>query len=114
MSKQEPKSDDLASRLFNNACFSIPWMVFLAIIMDYISWPIRNCVLVCWIYGSDAYFHRGVRVLYGKPYRFSTGELVPTFPDLVTGFGAFIITAFGLTLLMIFILRFYERHFAKK
>jgi hypothetical protein len=29
MSKKEPKSKDLASRMFDNAYFSIPWVVLL-------------------------------------------------------------------------------------
>jgi hypothetical protein len=32
---------------------------------------------------------------------------------MVTGFGAFIITFFGLTILLILGLRYYERHFAR-
>jgi hypothetical protein len=69
---------------------------------------------VCWVYGSHAYFHDGIYVLSGKPVRFSNGVEAPKLPDLVTGFGAFIATVFGLTMLLIFALRFYERYFARR
>lgn len=108
---EQDTNPELAHRLFKNFYFTISWVAFLAFVMSFVSWPLRNCALVCWAYGSDAYFHHRIRVLYGKPCRFSTGELVPTLPDVVTGFGAFAFTVFGLTLLLIFALRLYERHF---
>ena len=104
---------DTAERIFSHTGFTIAWVAFLGAFVTFVSWPIRNFFLVCWVYGSQAYFHEGVRVLKGKPIRFSNGELSPTLPDLVTGFGAFFITTIGLTLLLIFIVRFYERHFKK-
>jgi hypothetical protein len=100
---------DLATRMFAKPYFAISWAVFLAGIVLLVGWPIRNIALVCWIYGSDGYFRKGIRVLSDKPSRFSDGTLVPILPDLVTGFGAFFITAGGLTLLAILALRFYER-----
>ena len=107
------KPRDLAGRLFENFYFTISWIAFLVVISKYVGWPLRNALLVCWVYGRDAYFRDGVRVVSGKPTKFSTGALVPQWPDLVTGFGEFIVIAFGLTLLLIFLLRFYERHFKK-
>jgi hypothetical protein len=104
---------DTAERLFRHTGFTIAWVAFLVVFLKFVSWPIRNIFLVCWVYGSQAYFHEGIRVLKGKPIRFSNGELAPTFPDLVTGFGAFFITVIGLTILLIFLVRFYERHFRK-
>lgn len=65
--------------------------------------------LVWWVYGKDAYFHDGIRVMPGKPIKFSTGELVPQFPDMVTGFAFFFVVVLGLSLLVIFGLRLYER-----
>jgi hypothetical protein len=35
-------------------------------------WWIRDALLVWWVYGRDAYFRDGVRVLPDKPTRFST------------------------------------------
>lgn len=114
MEKQEAKHEELAAKLFKNLKFIVCWFGFLTVILLFISWPIRNFALVCWVYGSRAYFHEGIRVLPGKPIRFSNGVLAPTLPDLVTGFGAFIITVFGLTMLLIFILRIYERRKLKR
>lgn len=104
----------LDERLLKRPTFILPWLGFLTVVLLFVSWPLRNFALVCWVYGSQAYFHDGVRVLPGKPIRFSTGVEAPILPDLVTGFGAFIITVFGLTLLLIFGLRFYERHFSRR
>ena len=105
---------DLAGRLFEKFWFKISWIIFLALMLTFVGWPIRNVVLVCWVYGTEGYFRDGIRVLRGKPTRFSDGELAPTLPDLVTGFGIFIVTAFGLTLLLIFALRTYEKCFKKR
>src|SRR3954469_20661887 len=92
---------DTSERLFKNTSVSVGWVAFLAVFLNFVSWPIRNACLVCWVYGRHAYFRDGVRVLRGKPIRFTNGELAPLVPDLVTGFGAFIITAFCLTTLLI-------------
>jgi hypothetical protein len=67
-------------------------------------------VLVLWVYGSRAYFQEGIRVLPGKPIKFSTGANVPLLYDLITGFAAFFIPALGLTALLIWGLRVYGRH----
>ena len=105
---------DLAARLFDKLYFVIPWIVFLVAFNRFVSWPIRNFLLVCWVYGSKGYYQDGIRVVSSKPTtKFSTGALAPQFPDLVTGFGSFIITVFGLTILLVYALRFYERCFMK-
>jgi hypothetical protein len=107
------KPRDLAGRLFENLYFTISWIAFLAAVMRFVSWPLRDCVLVCWVYGRDAYFRDGVRVVSAKPTVFSTGASAPQLPNLITGFGAFIVTAFGLSLLLVSLLRFYERRFKR-
>lgn len=106
----QSEQSGLAATLFNKFYFVIGWLGFLAIALIYVSWPIRNFALVCWVYGSDAYYNRGIRVLPGKPVRFSNGELAPTLPDLVTGFAAFFITVGILTVLLFLVLRIYERY----
>lgn len=103
-----------AERLFKHSGFSIAWVGFLGAFVTFISWPIRNIVLVCWIHGFRAYFDDGLHVLKGKPLKFSNGDPVPAFHDMVTGFGAFFITTLGLTFLLIMIVQFYERHFGKQ
>ena len=114
MSELNPPEGHLDARLFKNTAFMIAWMVFLSLVLRFATWPVRNVALVFWIYGSHAWFHDGLRVLPGKPVRFSNGVEVPVLPDMVTGFGAFFITFFGLTLLLILVLRICERWFAKQ
>ena len=109
MDKLNLQRKHLDERLFKRPEFILPWFAFLTLVLLFVSWPIRNIALVCWVYGSQAYFHDGIRVLPGKPIKFSNGVEAPMLPDLVTGFGAIVITVFGLTILLIFLLRFYER-----
>lgn len=106
--QQQPKS--LEQRLFRNKRFELLWLAFLAAVFLFVSWPIRNCLLVCWVYGSSAFFHQGIRVVSAKPTIFSDGTPAPTLPNLVTGFGAFVVTTVGLTLLLVAALRLYERY----
>ena len=82
--------------------------MFLAIVVTRLWW-IRDVLLVWWVHGRDAYFRDGVRVLPGKPTRFSTGELVARWPDIATGFSFLIVVVFGLSILLILGLRLYER-----
>jgi hypothetical protein len=103
-----PQKQDLSTRLLSG-WFGIVWILFLAVVVTRFWW-IRNAALVWWVRGRDAYFQDGVRVLPGKPTRFSTGELAPQFPDMVTGFAYFIIVTLGLSALLIFGLRVYERY----
>jgi hypothetical protein len=101
------RSNDLASRAFNKPLFALAWVVFLAIVVMKFWW-IRNVALVWWVYGHEAYRH-GMRVLPGKPTRFSNGELAPDLPDLVTGFAYFMVVVLGLSILLVICLRVYER-----
>lgn len=103
----------LATRVFEDRRFQSGWVLFLAAFVVFISWPIRNVLLVCWVYGSESYFREGIRVLPGKPIRFSNGTLAPQIPDLVTGFGTLLLTTIGLTVALFLGLRLYERYFAK-
>lgn len=73
-------------------------------------WWVRNIALVIWVFGPNAYFHDGVRVLYGKPVRFSTGELAPQFPDMITGLGYFLIVALSWTILVNLVRGAYQRY----
>ena len=104
-----PQPRDLATRALSTAWFAIAWVVFLAVAVTRLRW-IRDMLLVWWVYGRDAYYREGVRVLPGKPTRFSTGSLAPDWPDLATGFLFFIVLVFGLTMLLILGLRLYERY----
>ena len=104
---------DLASRAFNNFYFGIVWILFLGAVLRLV-WPLRNALLVFWVYGRNAYFQQGIRVVKDKPTMFSNGERAPELPNLVTGFGTFLIIALGLSLLLVFVLRVYEKYFAGK
>jgi hypothetical protein len=99
----------LDERLFKNFWFIVGWFGFLTVVLRFVSWPLRNIALVYWVYGKKGYFIDGIRVEPGKPTVFSNGIKASTFPDLVTGFAAFFITVMGLTMLLIFFLRLYER-----
>jgi hypothetical protein len=87
------------------------WYILAGVLLlVFVAWPIRNIGLVCWVYGTDAYFHKGIRVLPGKPTRFSNGELAPNFPDFVTGMAAFVLTFACIALVVMASWRLYERY----
>jgi len=103
------KPTDLASRVFNHPNFAPAWICFLLLLLVFVSFPIQKILLVLWAYGREGYFHQGIRVLPGKPVRFSNGTLVPQEMDMATGFGMFALTVFGLSFALFFALRLYER-----
>lgn len=105
---------DTAERIFQNTGFTVVWVIFLGAFVGFVSWPIRYRVLVFWNYGRHGYFDEGVRVVPGRPLKFSTGELVPQSHDVATAFGAFFITAIGLTFLLIVMVRLYLRYVAQR
>jgi hypothetical protein len=113
MRAQSAEPQDLASRVFKNRTFQAGWAVCL-LLFAMVSWPIRNAFLVLWVYGIDGYFRKGIRVLPGKPIRFSDRSPAPVLQDMVTGFGIFFLTTLVLTLALIFALRFYERRSARR
>jgi hypothetical protein len=103
------KNADLASRTFQNRAFQVFWALFLFLVAIPMSWPVRNALLVIWVHGTNAYFQQGLRVLPGKPIRFSDGSYPPVLPDMVTGFGVFFLATFGLSLAMIALLHAFDR-----
>jgi len=104
---------DTAERIFQNTGLTVVWVIFVGAFVGFISWPIRNRVLVWWSYGQHAY-ESGVHVLKGRPLKFSNGELVPHSHDVLTAFGAFFITVIGLTFLLIVIVRLYQRFVGRR
>ncbi len=106
---QTPTHTDLASTVFNHRVFAPVWCVFLLLVSLFVTEPIRLVILVYWIYGRDAYWHQGIRVIPHKPLRFSDGTLVPQLTDIVTGAGMFFLTTIGLSLGLFLALRFYQR-----
>ncbi len=108
------KPTDLASQVFNHPHFVPAWIFFLLLLLIFVSFPIQRILLVLWVYGREGYFHQGIRVLPGKPVRFSDGILVPQEIDIVTGFGMFAVTVFGLSFALYFALRLYECWFGNR
>ena len=105
------KQKDLATRVFERPAFEFAWPTFLFVLMILVFRPIQTFLLVCWVYGRDGYFQKGIRLLNGKPVRFSDGNLVPTYLDALAGFLTFFTIVFGLSVLLILFLRLYDRHF---
>jgi hypothetical protein len=110
MRETQPKPKDLATRVFEKLSFQLGWILILGSVFIFIGLPIQRALVVLWVRGSEAYFHQGIRVLRGKPVKFSDGQLVPSVPDFVTGLAMFMLVAVGLSYLLVFCLRFYERH----
>jgi hypothetical protein len=105
---------DLAGRVFENTKFQIAWVLWLGLFFVYVGIPLQRFLVVCWVRGADEYFNHHIRVLPGKPDKFSDGQPVPSLPDAVTGFVVFMVVALGLSLLMFHALRFCERHFRSR
>ena len=109
MNQIESKPKDLAARVFEKTGFQFGWLLVLISMFTFIGIPAQRVLIVFWVRGSDAYFHQGIRVLKGKPVKFSDGQPVPDFPDFVTGMAMFLLVTVGLSYLLIWILRFYEK-----
>ena len=104
----------LATRILNHSYLGVLWFGLVLAVLVFVGWPIRNAALVCWVYGTDAYFNQGIRVVPGKPTRFSNGDIAPSFPDFITGFAAFFVTvAFMIAAFELF-LRIYSRLIKKQ
>ncbi len=99
---------DLASRVFEMRAFQLGWAIFLLLFVIFVAEPMRHVLLVFWVYGKDAY-SQGIRVIPRKPLRFTTGVAVPPLLDMITGFGMFFAATLGLSAVLIFGLRIYER-----
>jgi len=85
MSARPERKQETAAKQFS-AWFQVFWALSSVVLIKCFWW-VRDMTLVIWVLGREAYFRDGVRVLPGKPVRFSTGELAPQLPDMVTGFG---------------------------
>src|SRR5262249_21441932 len=104
------QAEDLGTRTFNGP-FAILWALFLFGLVVIAGVPLRNALLVCWVRGTDAYLHQGIRVLKGRPLVFSDGMRGPSLRSAVTLAAAFVVIVFGLSFLLLYGLRFYERRF---
>lgn len=77
-----------------------------------IAWPLRNIALVYWVRGGVAY-SAGIRVLPGKPTRFSDGQYVPDLPDFITGMVAFFVAMSVGMLVVRVVFRVYDRYHSR-
>jgi len=82
MSQIEPKSKDLATKVFEKTSFQLGWILVLASFFIFVGLPIQRFLVVLWVRGNDAYFHQGIRILKGKPVKFQMGNLFPAFQTL--------------------------------
>ena len=113
MSDVQNNRPDLAKRVFAKRGFAVAWVVFLAAVFGTVGARVANAWLVCWVRGTDAYLHQGIRVVHGRPLKFSDGVPVPSGPEAVTGLVIFLVVFFGLSFLLQFVLRLYDRHCRK-
>jgi hypothetical protein len=113
MSEPHSKVEDLGSRTFNGP-FAVVWALFLFVLFGVVGVRLRNALLVCWVKGADAYLHHGIRVLKGQPLKFSDGVSVPKLPATLTFFAVFVVMVGGLSFLLLFALRFYEKRFRSR
>ncbi len=75
-----------------------------------VGMPLAKALIVCWVKGGDAYFEQGIRILKGKhPLHFTDGSIVPELPYALANFAVFFVIVGGLSLLLIYALRVYER-----
>jgi ABC-type phosphate transport system permease subunit len=114
MSEAKTKQRKLVKQVFEKTSFQLVWVLILGCVFIFIGLPIQRAFLVLWVKGSDAYFHQGIRVLKGKPVKFSDGQLVPNIPDAISGFATFMVIVLGLSFLLILFLNFYERRQKRK
>lgn len=112
VSEQQSRQPDLGTRVFNGP-FAIVWALFLFLLFGFVGTPVANALIVCWVRGPQAYLHEGIRIVKGRPLKFSDGMSVPAFPEYVTFFVLFFVVVFGLSYLLLFLLRVYERRFKK-
>jgi hypothetical protein len=108
MSEPDAKAEDLGTRTFSGP-FAIVWALFLFLLVGIVGVRLRNALLVCWVRGADAYLHHGIRVLKGQPLKFSDGALVPRLPAALLFFAVFVVVVFGLSFLLLFALRIYDK-----
>jgi hypothetical protein len=75
------------------------FIIVFAVTFTFVAWPVRDRLLVLWIYGKQG-LADGIRAV--SHHQFSNGQAVPTVPDMVTGFGAFFVTLIGLRIFFAF------------
>ena len=103
--RADTKPDDIGNWIY-------PVIVLTPVILFQVTWPLRNIVLIIWVYGMPGY-RQGIRVNKGKPTKFNDSAWPSDSADLITGFGAFVIAACISMSIVLLIRRLYERAFRK-
>ena len=115
MDESDQQAEHSDQRLLKRTKFWFAFYIFLFLVFWFVTWPLHYVAMVCWVYGSHAYFHDGIRVLTEhKRQAFSDGTEIPVIVDMVTQFGVVMVTFIIPILLLRYALRFYERHFGQK
>ena len=109
MSDEQSKQPPLSERVFELWFVTLPWIVFVGVVFILIGIPFANMLTVCWVKGTDAYFHQGIRIPLGNKMHFSDGSAVPQGPLFLTYFPTFLVLVGGPSFVLIQILRYYER-----
>ena len=110
MSSEQSGRPPLSERVFEKNMVTLPWIVFTGALFVLVGMPLAKALIVCWVKGGDAYFEQGIRILKGKhPLHFTDGSIVPELPYALANFAVFFVIVGGLSLLLIYALRVYER-----
>ena len=109
--KDEPSErPPLSERGFDYWFVTLPWILCVGALFVFVGMPFARMLVVCCLRGTDAYFRQGIRIPRSKhPLHFTDGGIVPELPYFLATFAVFIAMVGGLSLLLIYILRFYER-----
>ncbi|HTV39666.1 MAG TPA: hypothetical protein VMF08_03760 [Candidatus Sulfotelmatobacter sp.] len=89
--------------------FLLPWLAFVVALMVFIGLPFANMLTVCWVKGTNAYFHQGIRIQLGHGLHFSDGSKLPQLPQFLAYALAMFIFVGGPTVALPRILRYFER-----
>lgn len=106
-SKRE-ESKQFAVAVLNERARTV-WPVATFVILIFVWRPVQTFMLVCWTYGSEGYFRKGIRLLPVKPPRFTDGSLVPQYLDIITGMMTFLLVGAGVAALFVIGLWCYQR-----
>jgi hypothetical protein len=110
MSSEQPYRPPLSETVFEKNRVTLPWIVFVGALFVFIGMPFAKALVVCWVKGWDAYFREGIRIPKGKhPLHFTDGSIVPELPYALANFAVFFSIVGGLSVLLLYALRVYER-----
>jgi hypothetical protein len=110
MSDPQPETRPLSERLFEKNFVTLPWILFVGLLFVFVGMPIAKALVVCWVKGTDAYFHQGIRIpRTTHPLHFTDGSVVPELPYALVNFAVFFVVVGGLSLLLRQVVKLYRR-----